>query len=70
MRRKRKRFKPVVFLIPENTDDLFINVEHLQLYKESSPMCRYFYEGLVLGFGKNIFVFDAESCDFFFKEEK
>jgi len=47
-------------------DDLFINVEYLEYYRKN-PRTYWDvtgYDGLVLGFGKNVFVFDIDSCDF------
>ena len=61
-----RKFKPVTGLIPENTNDMFIDVGFLQKYRGMSSMHEYFYSGLVLGFGKNVFVFDVKSCDFLF----
>lgn len=66
-----KKFKPkdhdiVYGIIPENTDDIFIDVKSLEHYRTSKKYWdRHCYNGLVLGFGKNVFVFDVESCDFF-----
>jgi len=54
----------IVFLVPANTNDLFVDVEYLQKYRKLSPLHEHFYGGLVFGFGKNVFVFDVKACDF------
>lgn len=59
----------IIFLIPENTDDIFVDVEHLEAYREICPLHEHLYGGLVLGFGKNVFVFDVKACEFFKKKE-
>jgi len=60
----KKIFKPVIMIIPENTNDMFVDAEALQEYRKMEPIHEYFYGGIVLGFGKNIFVFDVNSCEF------
>lgn len=64
-KKREKEVKPVVMLISENTNDLFVDVEHLQEWRKERPLNEYYYGGLVLGFGKNVFVFDLKSCEFF-----
>ena len=63
-----KKIKPVIFLIPENTNEVFIDVEKFVAWKNESPVnesyCR--YGALVLG--RQIFVFDVNSCDFLIPE--
>ena len=64
LKKTPEKFKPVTMIIPADTDDLFVDVEMLQGYRKISPICEHLYGGLVLGFGKNVFVFDVGSCDF------
>lgn len=46
-------------------DDLFVDVDYLESQKEElmkwGPWGRP-YDGLVLGFGKNVFVFSVRAC--------
>jgi len=65
-----KKFKPVRGLIPKNTNDMFIDAGILQKYRKTEFLGEYFYGGIALGFGKNIFVFDVKSCDFYKKDTK
>jgi len=65
----KRMFKPVIMIIPENTDDMFIDAEALQEYRKMRPIHEYFYGGLVLGFGINVFVFDLMSCEFMKKNK-
>ena len=62
-----KKIKPIIAVIPEDTDDLFIDLEYCQKYRKMSTLSEYFYRGLTLGFGKNVFIFDIEACDFLVK---
>lgn len=59
-----KKIKPIIAIIPEDTDDLFIDMEYCQRYRKMGILNEYFYRGLILGFGKNVFIFDIEACDF------
>lgn len=68
-----KKFKPkfhdiIYWFIPENTDDLFIDIKCLEDYR-TSESCdnRHFYEEAVSGisrFSKNVFLFDVNACEF------
>lgn len=63
-----KKIKSIRMLIPENSDDLFVDEGLLEEYRKKEgmkwgPWGRP-YDGLVLGFGKNVFVFDVDSCEF------
>ena len=49
---------------PGDEGNMYIDVELFNSYKSSSPFAAYFSEGVELGFGKNVFVFDVNSCDF------
>ena len=70
-----KKFKPkpheiIRMIIPENTDDLFIDIEMLEDYRKN-PRTYWDisgYSGIVLGLGKNVFIFDVNSCKFFIKK--
>lgn len=62
--------KPLVFLIPEDSDDLFVDVDFMQAWRKSTPFNENYYQGLVLGFGKNIFVFAKDSVEFLNKEKE
>ncbi|MHA1225211.1 MAG: hypothetical protein ACTSPV_00545 [Candidatus Hodarchaeales archaeon] len=65
-RHKMKKIKPIIMLIPENSDDLFIDVSFMNNWRKEHPFNEmWLYTGLVLGFGKNVFVFDKHSCEFF-----
>lgn len=65
-----KKFKPncldiVYGYIEENSDDTFIDVKSLEHYRTSKRFWdKDCYKKLMLGLGKNVFVFDVESCDF------
>ena len=69
MKKKLKlKFHDIVYgIIPENTDDIFIDMKSLEYYRTSKNFWdKDCYNKLVLGLGKNVFVFDVKSCDFFF----
>lgn len=68
--KSKRKIKLIVFYMPENSDDMFVDVEFLNDYKKARPMNEYYYQGIVLGFGKNVFVFDRNSCEFFEKKDK
>ena len=61
-----KKFKPVLFLIPKNTNDMFVDVGYLNEWRKDAPFNEHYYGGLILEFGKSVFVFDVNACDFFF----
>jgi len=80
-----RKIYPIVFLMPKNTNDMFVDVEHLQEYLKArslnKPLKRkssdeYIWGGLALGcglaedLGKNVFVFDVESCDILTAHER
>lgn len=44
-------------------DDMFIDVDEMQKWRKKRPLNEYFYGGLVLGFGKNVFVFSKDSIE-------
>ena len=62
-----KKVKPIIPVILYMDDNMFIDIEYLEYYKKN-PRSYWDvtgYAGLVLGFGKNVFVFDVKACDFF-----
>ena len=65
-RRKKEIIQPdrVLMVAPGDEGNMYIDVELFNSYKSSSPFAAYFSEGVELGFGKNVFVFDINSCDF------
>ena len=74
-----KTFKPkfyeiVYWFIPENSDDLFIDVKCLDDYR-TSEHCdnRHCYEEIIAGisrFEKNVFLFDVKACEFLQEDNK
>jgi len=66
IRKNRKKIKPIVMLIPENTDDIYIDVKALQRFRKEHISGEAIFGGWILDevFGKNIFVFDVSSCEF------
>ena len=65
----KKTFKPVIFLIPENTNEVFIDVEQFVAWKKESPVNEAYCRDGALVLGRQVFVFDVNSCDFL-KEDK
>jgi len=61
--------KPIVFLIPEDSNDMFVDAVFLQRWRDSDPFNEHFYQGLMLGFGENVFVFDKDSVEFIDNKE-
>ena len=62
-----KKFKPkfyekVYTLIDDKI--MFIDMKTLQCCKRDKLVPKRFYKNLVLGFGKDIFVFDINACEF------
>ena len=76
MNKKMKEFKPkfyevVHMIIPENSNDIFIDAQMLEDYRKN-PKTHWDvsgYEGIVLGLGINAFIFDVNSCKFFIIEK-
>jgi len=64
------KFKPITLLIPENTNDIFVDINHLHEWIKESLVNKIYYEHLKLGFGKNLFIFDVNSCEFFQEDNK
>ena len=73
---KKQRIKPIELYITGNTPgslsrgEMFVDVEFLQKYRDSSPIHEYYYQGLKLTFVIDIFVFDVKSCEFFTKGDE
>jgi len=62
---KKLNNKVAILFIPENSDDLFIDVFLMNSWRKEHPFDEMFLYRLALGFGKNVFVFDRRSCEFF-----
>lgn len=71
---KMKEFEPelheiVYCIILEDTNDLFIDIKHLEAYETSdNRFNRSFYKEVVskiTEFGTDVFIFDIEACEFF-----
>ena len=56
------RFQRIILYIPENSDDLFTDINFYEDWfkSEINPFTK---AGAILGLGKNIFLFDIESCE-------
>ncbi len=52
---------------PKNSDDLFIDVEHLEVFKTPEGCFHKHFDAS--RFGKDIFVFDIKSCEFIIQTE-
>ena len=68
-----KTFKPKFYEIVYTLIDdkiMFIDVESLQRCKKDKLVPKRFYNNLVLSFGKNVFVFDVNACEFLKKNKK
>lgn len=59
-------------LTPEKTHELFMSVEFLNDYMTGANIVRgsQSFEWLMSRLGKNVFVFDVDSCEIFEKGEK
>jgi hypothetical protein len=67
-----KSFKPedgeaISEYIPENVDELFIDIKIFELYRKAAETIfdRNRYLALIFKLGENVFVFDIDSCEFF-----
>lgn len=69
-----KSFKPkdaLCRVIPKNTHDLFIDTKLFELYRSAAKtVWDISLDKLMLRLGKNVFVFDIDSCEFFEREEE
>lgn len=61
-----KKFKPVIFLIPEGTNEVFIDIEQFIAWKKESPVNEAYCKDGSLVLGRQVFVFDVKACDFLF----
>lgn len=64
---RKKKLKPIIPITLYIDDNLYVDMEYLEQYRKN-PRSYWDvtgYEGIVLGFGINVFVFDVESCEFF-----
>jgi len=60
-----ENIKYVQWFIPENTDELFIDAKCFEAYgKAQGYWNKYCYKEMMLELGKNVFIFDSQSCDF------
>lgn len=66
----KRKIKPIVFYLPENVREMFVDVEFLDEYRKSGLLHEHWYQGLKLIFGIDIFVFDVKACEFFDKGSK
>ena len=66
-----KKFKPKFYekIYTLINDEMFIDVESLQSCKKDKLVPKRFYKSLVSSFGKDVFVFDINACEFL-KEDK
>ena len=63
----KKKFKPITFLIPKDTNDVFIDAEQFMAWKKESPVNEAYCSDGSLVLDMQVFVFDVNSCDFFKK---
>lgn len=69
--KSKPEFNDVMYeVVPVDTRDLFIDIKLFVFYREAAKQSGQGHETLMSGLGKNVFVFDVESCEILEEEER